>query len=66
MAIIETKADELMDVIYKRKSITTKAAAKLMNVDETYVRRLAYVMQKHELINLSATSLSLTMISIEK
>ena len=63
MAIIETKADQLMAVIDKQQTITAKAAAKEMGVTEDYIRRIAEVLQRNKLINLKVTAFSLTMIA---
>ncbi|MFP4567375.1 MAG: hypothetical protein ACLFN8_00370 [Candidatus Woesearchaeota archaeon] len=60
MAIIETKADEFMNLVYNKKNITTKEAAKLLQVEETYVRKLAYLFQKRKMIDLKTTFTTLT------
>lgn len=64
MAIIETKADEFMNLVYEKKELTSKEAAKELNVDEAYIRKLAYVFQKRRLIDLKAsmTSLKITLV----
>jgi len=63
MAIIETKADQLMAAIDKHKSITTAEAAKELSLTEPYVRRLATVLQKNKLIDLKANAFTVTMIA---
>ncbi len=62
MAIIETKADELMALIDEKKNISTKDAANELGVDEKYVRKLAYILQKNKLIDLKASSFAVNMI----
>ena len=66
MGVIETKADLLMALIYDRKTITTKEAATELQLDEAYIRRVAYVLEKNGLISLKATSFSLTLLAPEK
>jgi predicted ArsR family transcriptional regulator len=66
MTIIETKADGLMAVIDKRKSVTVKDAAADLGVTEDYVRRLAVVLQKNKLIELEASMFTLTLLSKQK
>lgn len=63
MAIIETKADQLMALIDKQQSINAKTAAKEMGVTEEYVRKIADVLQRNDLIDLNVTAFSLTMIA---
>lgn len=65
MAIVETKVDEFMNLIYERKQITSKEAAKILEVEEAYVRKLAYLFQKRKMIDLKTTLTSLTINLIE-
>lgn len=65
MAVIETKADEFMNLIYERKEITSKEVAKELNVEEEYVRKLAYIFQKRKLIDLKASMSSLKITIVE-
>lgn len=66
MAIIETKVDLLMELIDKHKSLSTKQAAKELEVDEPYVRRLAIVMQKNKLINIKASAFTMMLQAKQK
>lgn len=61
MAIIETKADQLIAIIDQQKTLTAKEAAKTMNVTEDYVRRIAEILQRNKLINLKVNAFSMTM-----
>ena len=63
MAIIETKADQLMQLIDRQRSITAKVAAKEMGVTEEYIRKVADVLQRNNLIELKVTAFSLTMMA---
>ncbi|MBN1274763.1 MarR family transcriptional regulator [Candidatus Woesearchaeota archaeon] len=63
MAILETKADQLMAVIDRNKSLTSKQAAKELGVTEDYVRRLAETLQKNGLIDLKASAFTLTLLA---
>lgn len=64
MAIIETKADEFMNLIYDRRELTSKEISRILQVDEAYVRKLAYLFQKRKMIDLktSLTTLTITII----
>ena len=64
MAIVETKVDEFMNLVYDRKQITTKEAAKLLGVEEHYVRKLAYLFQKRKIIDLKTSLTRLTIIYV--
>lgn len=66
MAIIETKVDLLMGLIDKHKSLSTKQAAKELEVDEPYVRRLAIVMQKNKLIDIKASAFTMMLLAKQK
>ncbi len=66
MAVIETKADEFMNLVYEKKELTSKEAATELGVDEVYVRKLAYVFQKRKLIDLKTSMTSLKIILVEK
>ena len=65
MAIIETKVDDFMNLVYERKQITSKEAAKILEVDESYVRKLAYLFQKRKVIDLKTSLTSLTIVLVE-
>jgi transcription initiation factor IIE alpha subunit len=65
MAIIETKADEFMNLIYEKKQMTSKEAAKHLGIDEEYVRKLAYLFQKRKIIDLKTSLMSLTITLLE-
>ena len=54
MAIIETKADQLIALLDKKKIITSKEAATEMQVTEGYIRKLANVLNKNELLEINA------------
>ncbi len=66
MAIIETKVDELLALVDDKGSISTVDAAKELGVDEKYVRKIAYVLQKHKLIDLKASTFRVVLISRNK
>lgn len=65
MAIIETKVDEFMNLVYERKQITSKEAAKILEVDESYIRKLAYLFQKRKVIDLKTSLTTLTIVLVE-
>jgi transcription initiation factor IIE alpha subunit len=65
MAIIETKVDEFMNLIYEKKQITSNEAAKILEVDESYIRKLAYLFQKRKVIDLKTSLTSLTIVLVE-
>lgn len=62
MAIIETKADEFMNLVYDKRELTSKEASRLLEVDEPYVRKLAYIFQKRKMIDLKTSITALTII----
>lgn len=61
MAIVETKADQLIALIDRKKEITTTDAAKELNASEEYVRRVAKVLHKNNLLELKPSAFKLTM-----
>ena len=61
MTIIETKADQLMELVDQQKIITAKAAAKTLGVNEDYIRKIAEVLHREQLIDLDITAFSFTM-----
>lgn len=61
MSIIETKADRIMALIDQQRTVTAKAAAKELGVTEDYVRQIAEVLQRNELIELKVSPFSFTM-----
>jgi len=65
MAIIETKVDKFVNLIYEKKQITSKEMAKLLEVNESYVRKLAYIFQKRKMIDLKTSLVSLTITLID-
>lgn len=62
MTIIETKADALMNLVRKEKSIKAKKAAEKLDVEKAYVRKLAYVLHKRGMLDLKTNYLTLTLI----
>lgn len=66
MAIIETKADEFMSLIYEQKELTSKEVATHLGVSEAYVRKLAYLFQKRKMIDLKTSLSALKIIYIGK
>ena len=65
MAVIETKADEFMNLMYVRKELTSKDVAKELGVDEEYVRKLAYLFQKRKMVDLKTSMTSLKIMLVE-
>lgn len=63
MAIIETKADQLMALIDNQRTLSAKNAAKEMGVTEEYIRRVAEVLQRNKLIDLKVTAFSFTIMA---
>jgi hypothetical protein len=63
MAIIETKADQLMALIDRQRIISEKVASKTLGVSDDYVRRIAEVLHRNNLIELKVNAFSLTMIA---
>ncbi len=61
MAIIETKADQLIALLDKKKIITSKEAATEMQVTEGYIRKLANVLNKNELLEIKAGAFNVTL-----
>ena len=61
MAIIETKADQLIALLDRKKSVTAKEAATELEVTEGYVRKLASVLNKNELLDIKAGAFSVTL-----
>lgn len=66
MAVIETKADQLIALLDHRKTITAKEAATELGVTEGYVRTLANVLHKNKLLGISAGAFSLTLKAVLK
>ncbi len=65
MAVIETKADELMGLLKEKGRISSKDAAKAIGVEEPYVRKLALILHKRDLIDINATAFMLWLVAKE-
>ncbi len=65
MAIIETKADELMSLVSERKKISSTDAAKDLGAEEPYIRKLALILHKRNMVDIDATPFLLWIIAKE-
>jgi len=54
-----------MDLVRGKKKVSSTDAAKEIGVEESYVRKLALVLHKRDLIDINATAFALWLISKE-
>lgn len=64
MAVIETKADKVMELVDQEKEITVKQAAQRLELPEEYVKRLVEPLQRDGLIGVKASAFSMTLRSM--
>lgn len=64
MAIIETKADKLMELVDQEKELTVKQAAEQLQLPQDYVKRIVEPLQREGLIQVQATAFTMTLRSM--
>lgn len=61
-----TKSDELFDLIKQEETITVSDAAKKLEVNENFVRKVAGVLEKNGLVELEVSSVRILIRYIKK